>query len=128
LRSFGGLTQDEMAACYDFADAVIFPSLLETAGLGLVEALARRRPLLASDRAFVHELCGDAAILFDPRSPEDIAAKVVAFARDPDRQASAHHRAQVWMDSGRGLTEAGWKTTFELLGLGVTRPEGAKPG
>jgi glycosyltransferase involved in cell wall biosynthesis len=117
LRSFEGLTQEEMAACYDFVDAVIFPSLLETAGLGLVEALARRRPLLASNREFVHELCGDAAILFDPGSPEDIAAKILAFVQDPHRQASAQQRADHWMEARRDRTETGWRAAFDLLGM-----------
>ena len=115
LQSYDGLKQTQMAACYDFADAVIFPSLLETAGLGLVEALARRRPLLASDRQFVHELCGDAALLFDPDQPERIAAAVLAFVGDPEGKAKALQRADAWRAERLTTTSSAWTEVIQLL-------------
>lgn len=115
ILSFEGLSLSEMAACYDFADAVIFPSLMETAGLGLVEALARGRALLASNRPFVDELCDDAPVLFDPASTDDIAGKIVGFARNQAMRRQAVERAQEWRESHEVAAPSVWRAALEEL-------------
>jgi glycosyltransferase involved in cell wall biosynthesis len=115
FRAFGGLTQAQMAACYDFADAVIFPSHLETAGLGLVEALSRGRPLLASRRPFTADLCGDAALTFEPTDPADIVATIAAFWADPQRAAAATGRADAWRASRAKVAAQTWGSVFDRL-------------
>ena len=42
----------------------------------LLEAMAAEKPVLCSDIEILHEVAGDAALYFDPRRPEDIAAKI----------------------------------------------------
>lgn len=112
---FDGLTQAQMAAAYDFADAVVFPSHLETAGLGLVEGLARGRPLLASDRRFTADLCGDAALRFDPALDADIAAAIERFADDPDREARSADRVARWAEARAAGSAELWKGLMERL-------------
>lgn len=62
--------QDCKGMCEQYAatDALIFPSLDESFGLPLVEAMTLRLPILAADRPYARSLCGDAAIYFDPSS------------------------------------------------------------
>lgn len=64
----GHLPPNEMRARYAEADALVFPSLEESFGLPLVEAMYLGLPILCSDRPFARNLCGDDAIYFDPRS------------------------------------------------------------
>lgn len=64
----GHLPPDEMRVRYAEADALVFPSLEESFGLPLVEAMYLGLPILCSDKPFARNLCGGDAIYFDPRS------------------------------------------------------------
>jgi glycosyltransferase involved in cell wall biosynthesis len=54
------------------ADACVFPSICESFGHPLVEALALGKPLLCADRPYARELCGGHAVYFDPDRPEQL--------------------------------------------------------
>lgn len=56
------------------ATAFVFPSLYEGFGLPVVEAFACGAPVLAADASCLPEVCGDAAMLFDPHKPGSIKA------------------------------------------------------
>lgn len=81
----GLLSQDEVAAVYNSADAMIFPSLKESFGMPLAEAVCARRPVIASDLPFAHEILGDAGAYFNPLQPSDIANVTVETLRKPGR-------------------------------------------
>lgn len=70
LHNLGVLNLAECAAAFESATVVFHPSLLEIFSATYVEAMAARRPLVVSDRPFAHEICGDAAMYFDPVSPQ----------------------------------------------------------
>ena len=36
-----------------------------------------KKPILTSDLSFARDICGDAAIYFDPLNPEDISNKII---------------------------------------------------
>jgi alpha-1,3-rhamnosyl/mannosyltransferase len=67
---------------YSGAKAFIFPSLYEGFGLPVLEALACGTPVAASNCTAIPEVAGDAALLFDPREPDDIADKVLRLLED----------------------------------------------
>jgi len=67
---------DLMAACM----GVVFPSLYEGFGIPMVEAMALGVPVACSNTTSLPEVVGDAAILFDPRSPTEIADAMVLLA------------------------------------------------
>ena len=64
----------ELLAAYEAADACLFPSLCESFGHPLVEAMALGKPLIAADRSYARELCGAHALYVDPRRPEELVA------------------------------------------------------
>jgi len=71
---FTGLISDEeLAAYYHHADAVIIPSLMEGFGLPTVEAIAQNCLVLASAIPSLKEICEDGALYFDPMKESDIA-------------------------------------------------------
>ena len=54
----------------------VFPSLVESFGHPLVEAMAAGLPIAASDIPVHREVCGDAAIYFDPFDPNELADRI----------------------------------------------------
>lgn len=57
---------------YNKADAMFLPTLLECFSASYPEAMKMGKPILTSDLSFAHSLCGDAALYFDPLSPQSI--------------------------------------------------------
>jgi glycosyltransferase involved in cell wall biosynthesis len=76
VESRGRVASDELVDLYRRAAALVFPSLYEGFGQPPLEAMACGCPVAASSAASIPEVCGDAARLFDPQSPEEIAAAV----------------------------------------------------
>lgn len=62
----GPVRQDELAAYYTHSDALILPTVLESFTGTYLEAMQFKRPILTSDLDFAHDVCGDAALYFDP--------------------------------------------------------------
>jgi len=71
-----------LAALYRGAYAFVTASLHEGFGLPGVEAMQFGLPVLASDTPVLNEIYDNAAIYFDPLSPEDIAEKMRLVAQD----------------------------------------------
>jgi len=66
----------ELVELYRRAACLVFPSLYEGFGLPPVEAMACGCPVAAAAVGSLPEVCGDAAVLFDPLDPEAIAAGI----------------------------------------------------
>lgn len=79
----GRLSRDNLTCRIRLADSIIMPTLIETYGLPYLEAQVFRKAMLTSDRDFSRELCGDAALYFDPLDPEDVARVVKVFIEEP---------------------------------------------
>jgi glycosyltransferase involved in cell wall biosynthesis len=85
----GHVSGEQLASLYRRATCLVFPSLYEGFGQPPLEAMASGTPVAASNIPAVAEACGDAAALFDPTDPEDIAAVVAAVLESPERFAAA---------------------------------------
>lgn len=64
--------REELAQLYQQVDACLFPSICESFGHPLVEALAVGKPIICADRPYAREICGDRAVYVDPDRPEDL--------------------------------------------------------
>ena len=58
------------------AEVFVYPSLYEGFGLPVLEAMACGCPVVASRSSAIPEVVGDAGLLFDPMSVEEIAGKI----------------------------------------------------
>jgi glycosyltransferase involved in cell wall biosynthesis len=84
VRHLGHLPPEALPALYRAARALVFPSLYEGFGAPPLEAMACGCPVAAARRASLPEICGDAALLFDPDSVEEIAAAIPKISADED--------------------------------------------
>lgn len=76
VRLLGYLPYENLALLYNLARLMVFPSLFEGFGIPLLEAMACGCPVACSNITSLPEVAGDAASLFDPGSPEDMAAAI----------------------------------------------------
>jgi glycosyltransferase involved in cell wall biosynthesis len=80
----GGVPLEQTVSFYRAADLFVYPSLNETFGLPLLEAMACGCPVVTSDTSAMPETAGGAAILADPEDPASIA-RAITEAAVPDR-------------------------------------------
>lgn len=81
---FTGWVEDaDLPVVYALADVFVLPSFLEGFGLPLLEAMASGIPIVTSGVTALPEIAGDAALYADPRSPDDIAAKIATVLDHP---------------------------------------------
>jgi glycosyltransferase involved in cell wall biosynthesis len=77
----GGVPLERTVSFYRAADLFVYPSLNETFGLPILEAMACGCPVVTSDTSAMPETAGGAAVLADPRDPASIARAMVEAAR-----------------------------------------------
>lgn len=76
LKNFhfpGYIQPAEMPLMYNAASIFLYPSLRESFGMPILEAMACKTPVITSNTSSMPEVAGDAALYVDPFSVEDIA-------------------------------------------------------
>ncbi|MBT3279305.1 MAG: glycosyltransferase family 4 protein [Phycisphaerales bacterium] len=68
ILNVGPLDQTILSSYYHSCDALLLPTLLESFSGTYLEAMNFHVPILTSDLDFAHDVCGDAALYFDPHS------------------------------------------------------------
>ncbi len=82
--TFTGYVDDEdLLKLYNTSTMLVLPSMSEGFGLPVVEAMACGLPVAASARNSIPEVLGDAGLLFDPTSIEEIAESISRMLADP---------------------------------------------
>lgn len=80
----GHLPDDAFKAVWQFAGALVFPSLHEGFGIPVVEAFAAGLPVIASRCSVMPEVGGEACAWIDPRDPRDLAETLAKIAARDD--------------------------------------------
>jgi len=102
VQNVGPLSVAQCPNFYRAMDGVLFPSLLECFSATPLEAMAMERPLFASDRPFIRDVCEEHAHYFDPMDPEAAAesiARCLKSDRDGLRLAAAREHALAYADA-----------------------------
>lgn len=108
----GFVAGEDLPALYAGATAFVFPSLYEGFGIPLLEAMACGVPSCAANVSSLPEVAGDAALLFDPRDPSDIAHALDRLISDDLLRARLRARGLkrcaefTWERSAQGVVEA----------------------
>jgi glycosyltransferase involved in cell wall biosynthesis len=92
----GGVPLEQTVRFYQAADVFVYPSLNETFGLPILEAMACGCPVVTSDTSAMPETAGGAAVLCDPADPASIARAIsdAAAAATRLREAGARRASQ----------------------------------
>lgn len=78
----GEVSDDELKQYVKQANIFAFPSLYEGFGLPPLEAMAAGTPVVSSINASMPEVCGKAAIYFDPKNVSEISNKILNIIID----------------------------------------------
>ncbi|MFW6123729.1 MAG: glycosyltransferase family 4 protein [Acidobacteriota bacterium] len=78
------LSLRELKRLYRAGTVFAFPSYCEGFGLPLLEAMASEMPVVASNRAALPEIGGEASLYFDPQQPREIADAILRLLKDSD--------------------------------------------
>lgn len=97
----GAVPDGDMPLFYNAADLLVHPSLAEGFGLPVLEAMACGLPVVSSCLGAMPEVAGDAAMLVDPRQPEEIAAAAARLLSDRELRARLGRLGQ---ERARGFT------------------------
>ena len=77
VRLLHAMDDDDLEVAYAGAAAFVFPSLMEGFGIPLLEAMAVRTPIVASDIPVFREIAGEAALFFDPYDEKGLATAMI---------------------------------------------------
>ncbi|MDQ4091251.1 MAG: glycosyltransferase family 4 protein [Actinomycetota bacterium] len=123
----GALPHHDVPALVAHADAVVYPSLYETFGMPVLEALAFGRPLVTSDHGPMAELARGAAELVRAEDTGSIAAGVAAVLLNPRRRealmAAGPDRASMFTwEACAAKTAGALELAVETHGQGARSP------
>jgi glycosyltransferase involved in cell wall biosynthesis len=125
----GRLSDSEVAALLGDCLCLAFPSFVEGFGLPPLEAMALGCPVVASDRASLPEVCGEAALYASPGDPDAWFAQLLRLSRNPHLRARmielGHTRSSIFR----------WTASAELYlqamayadGLAIAREPAREP-
>lgn len=78
----------ELPLIYNLAEIFLYPSLRESFGIPILEAMACGVPVITSNTSSMPEVAGGAALLIDPLRPETIAAAILRLQNNPAERAA----------------------------------------
>ncbi|PIR03501.1 MAG: hypothetical protein COV59_04885 [Candidatus Magasanikbacteria bacterium CG11_big_fil_rev_8_21_14_0_20_39_34] len=88
------LEDEDLELLYQGASLYAFPSYYEGFGLPPLEAMAKGVPVVSSSATCLPEVLGDAALYFDPKSPENMASIIEKALTDEDIRLDLQIRAK----------------------------------
>jgi glycosyltransferase involved in cell wall biosynthesis len=133
VRWLGWIENEDLPVVYRLAEALVLPSLYESVGMPMMEAMTAGCPVLTSDRHGTRELGQGAALLVEPESVEDIAAGLDRLLNDGDLRATlrtaglARSRDFTWRKTAQKV----WQVLEELhqeAGVPRASPTQLAPG
>jgi glycosyltransferase involved in cell wall biosynthesis len=96
VHQTGWIEHNELPAFYRLCEALLLPSLYESFGLPILEAIASGCPVVTSSRYGTEEVAGGAAVLVDPEDVGSIADGMRRLLVDPEERRrcidAGHHR------------------------------------
>ncbi len=76
VKLVGSVSHSVMAYLYKNSDVVVFPSLVESFGFPLAEALSFEKPVVAANTAVNREICQGGALYYSPLNSEAMAQQL----------------------------------------------------
>ena len=92
LELTGVLSGTALDQLYAQADIFVYPSVIESFGHPLLEAMAAGLPVVAADVPINRELCGEAALYFSPFDDADCARQIAGLIGDAELRGELAQR------------------------------------
>ncbi len=105
VLNLGYLTKSELKYCYSKSLAFVYPSFFEGFGLTILEAMACGAPVITSNCTSIPEVAGDAAILIDPKSVNQLVNAVTKL------DLNVAYRKELIQKGLKRAREMSWKNT-----------------
>jgi len=78
----GYVVNTDLPAIYSQCEVFLYPSLRESFGIPILEAMGCGVPVITSNTSSMPEIAGDAALIIDPYKPEEITAAMIQLTTD----------------------------------------------
>lgn len=101
IKYLGNVPRDRLCGYYRAAELLVYPSLVETFGLPLLEAQWHGLPVIAPDLPYARETVRDAGLYYDPHSVDGLARSIVALLEDGTLRSELGARARSRGREGR---------------------------
>lgn len=105
----GYVHNSRLPLLYNLADVFLYPSLRESFGIPILEAMACGIPVITSNTSAMPEVAGDGALLINPHQPDDIAAMIGKVLSD-----SALRQSTIDYGIARAA-QFSWRTTAQQV-------------
>jgi glycosyltransferase involved in cell wall biosynthesis len=124
ISMLGYVPDEDLAHLYRNAAWFVFPSLYEGFGLPAIEAMANGCPVIAARAASIPEVCGDAALYFDPKDAQSLADVLRRAMQEPGlrKQFLSRVPQRLALYSWRRNAEIIFSQIAHLMGRSVLAP------
>lgn len=107
----GYLDEESLIKVYQNAVGLVHPSLIEGFGMIIVQAMASKIPVIASNATALPEVVGDAGILINPRSIDEMVDAMKSISTDNQLRKELIHKGSArakmfsWEDTAYKILE-----------------------
>ena len=101
IVNVGRVNDSDLNQLYNLCEFFFFPSLYEGFGIPLLESMSAGALILASNRASIPEVAGNAAILFDPENPHSLREALFLINQ-------TENRAQLILNGFKRASDFNW--------------------
>jgi glycosyltransferase involved in cell wall biosynthesis len=108
VKLTGYISDEDLRALYSTCRVFVYPSTYEGFGLPPLEAMACGAPVIATRINSITEVCGDAALMVDPKAVEGLI-KAIDYLLDDDNA-----RSQLSSAGLRRAADFSWQRTGQL--------------
>lgn len=77
------VADEDLYTVYNRAEMFVYPSYYEGFGIPILEAFQAKCPVVLADASCFREVAGDAALYFQPKSPDQLRNNIMSLLNDP---------------------------------------------
>ncbi len=103
----GYVVNSDLPAIYNMADLFLYPSMRESFGIPMLEAMACGIPVITSNTSSMPEVAGDAAKIINPSFPKEITAAILELQSNDSLR---EHYIKLGLEKA---TQFSWKAMAE---------------
>lgn len=115
FNTFGPVNNTQMVDLYAKTDFVLLPTLAEASTAVYPESFISQKVLLTSNLDFAVELCGEAAVYFDPYDAKDIAEKILEIESNESKQKVLLQKGLEQVQKSYLTPESKWLKQKDLI-------------